>query len=299
MPEKFISEAKQNYIQILNYITKSQQSVIKTATVDISDIIPLARKIVTFMKRSKDLSYYAINYYDPKDLFVSHSANVAIFSTTIGIGLKYSDEELLQLCAAGILHDIGITKIPAQIKNETEEELGKEEIHYFRKHSKLGYESIEKNSEFSEKIAQVALHHHERNDGSGFPDQLSGDDIHPHARIISLIDVYEALIHPRSHRDKLVPPAGIQQIIKNKGNYFSKPILKALINYISIYPIGTYVKLSSDEVARVVDLNSNNPVRPKVRVIYNSKGQKIEPYLLDLVKEPLIHIKKCLPYKIK
>ncbi len=299
MPEKFTSEAKGHYIEILNYITKSQQSVIKTTTVDISDIIPLVRKIVTFMKSSKDLSYYAINYYDPRDLFVSHSANVAIFATTIGIGLKYSEEELLQLCAAGILHDIGIGRIPGKIKNESVEELGRDEIYYFQKHSKLGYECIVKNSEFSENIAQVALQHHERNDGSGFPNHLSGDDIHPHARIISLIDVYEALIHPRSHRDKLVPPAGIQQIIKNKGNFFSKPILKALINHISIYPVGTYVKLSSDEVARVVDLNSNNPVRPKVRVIYNSKGQKIEPYLLDLVKEPLIHIKKCLPVKTK
>jgi len=92
---------------------------------------------------------------------------------------------------------------------------------------------------------------------------------------------------------------GIKQILQRKGNFFSTPMLKALLEYISVYPVGVYVKLISNEIGRVLELSPKNPLRPIVRILYNSKGQKCEPYNLNLVDEHLMSIKQCIPMNQK
>jgi len=291
--------AKMIYTEIINFINKTKKLLHDKSVIEVNSVIPLAEKTVNFMSSSSDLNYYAVNYYDVDDLYISHSANVAIFSTTIGIGLKYKLDDLVLLCASGILHDVGAGRIPGKIVEGDTDNLTKQEIYFFQKHSELGYNSIKKNTPQMEHIANIAFQHHEKFNGTGFPKKLKGDAIHKHAQIISMVDSFESLIHPRRHRDTIVPPVGIKQILQRKGNFFSTPMLKALLEYISVYPVGVYVKLISNEIGRVLELSPKNPLRPIVRILYNSKGQKCEPYNLNLVDEHLMSIKQCIPMNQK
>ena len=289
--------AKDLYHEIINYIKKIHFTLIKNSQTDISEVLLLAERVIGFMAKSKDLNYYAINYYDTNDLYISHSANVAIFSVTMAMGIGYKREELINLCAAAIIHDIGFAKIPEQICEDNIDKLTEKEIISFRDHSKLGYESIIQNSKVSKYIAEIILQHHEKHNGTGFPRELKGEEIHPHARIISIIDIYESLIHPRYRRDIIAPPTGIKQILQKKNDYFSNDMLKSLLKYISIYPVGTFVKLYSNEIGRVIEINSLHPLRPVVKILYDSKGNKIEPFVINLMKESLMTISKCVPVK--
>jgi len=108
--------AKMIYTEIINFINKTKKLLHDKSVIEVNSVIPLAEKTVNFMSSSSDLNYYAVNYYDVDDLYISHSANVAIFSTTIGIGLKYKLDDLVLLCASGILHDVGAGRIPGNLQ---------------------------------------------------------------------------------------------------------------------------------------------------------------------------------------
>jgi len=117
----------------------------------------------------------------------------------------------------------------------------------------------------------------------------------PNSKILSLIDVYEALIHPRDHRDALVPPVGIQELIKQEGKRFSNKLMKALIETISLYPVGCFVHLNTGEIATVVKTNKHFPSRPQVRIMYDKYRQKAKRQIVDLAQNNLLVIEKCIP----
>jgi len=280
---------------MLRYILDKQQELRATGKVDLQDLLQLAEQVVAQMELSDDLNMYAVNYYDVNDITISHSANVAIFSTTLKKGIGAPHADLVPICAAGIVHDLGAARITREIVLKNEDSLSTEEILHFRKHSFLGYKAILDSASQYEHIAELVYQHHERCDGSGFPQGLTKVDMVPEACIISMIDVYESLIHPRGHRDALVPPQGISEILNREVKSFDRTLIKALIEHISIYPVGCYVTLNTGELARVVRTSAKNPLRPAVKILYNKAGERIEPRIYRLIEHPLTTIAKPIP----
>ena len=107
--------------------------------------------------------------------------------------------------------------------------------------------------------------------------------------------MFEALVHGRAYRDGFITYHAIQKIIENKSKQFNVKIIRGLVNSVSMFPVGSYVKLSSDEVARVLSMNRLRPVRPVVEVIEDSDGRKLKvPLRINLEEEPLLYITKPL-----
>ncbi|MBN2602450.1 MAG: HD domain-containing protein [Candidatus Marinimicrobia bacterium] len=241
------------------------------------------------------MNSYAIYYFDTADITRSHVINTAIFTTVLARGIGYKGDDLIRVCATALLHDIGIAKTDVSIINKLIDQLGPDEIKAVKNHSESGYEIITRSDDKLENLAQAVYQHHEKGDGSGYPRQLTDKEMLPIAQILSLIDIYESLIHPRNHRDALIPPLGIQDLIKQEGKRFSRPLMKALIESISIYPVGCYVKLNSGEIAKVFKTNPHLPTRPQVKVLFDAKGQSTSRQVVDLAQENLITIKTCIP----
>ncbi|MFA5729587.1 MAG: HD domain-containing phosphohydrolase, partial [Candidatus Neomarinimicrobiota bacterium] len=127
------------------------------------------------------------------------------------------------------------------------------------------------------------------------PQGLTGDKISEFAKVVGLADVFEALVHGRAYREGFITYNAIQKIIESRGKQFNAKIIRALINGVSMFPVGSMVKLSTDEIARVLSVNSQRPVRPVVEVLIDSDGNKIKnPIRLNLEEEPLIYIVKPL-----
>lgn len=225
---------------------------------------------------------------------VSHSINVVIFALKVGIGLKYDREKLLKLGMAGLLHDVGMIKVPNSIIFK-HGKLTAGEFTIIKEHPIYGYEMVKHLKDEYPQVVEVVLQEQEREDGTGYPQGLTGDKITEFAKVVGLADVFEALVHGRAYREGFITYNAIQKIIESRGKQFHAKIIRALINGVSMFPVGSMVKLSTEEIARVLSVNSLRPVRPVVEILIDAEGNKIKsPIRLNLEEEPLIYIVKPL-----
>ncbi|MDL2237221.1 HD-GYP domain-containing protein [Christensenellaceae bacterium OttesenSCG-928-K19] len=191
-----------------------------------------------------------------------HSLSVAVLSTAIGQSLNLSKSDLKNLARSAMMHDIGKTSVPIDLINKPKR-LTDEEFEIIKTHSANGYKYLEENQIGDKIIRQGVLSHHEKIDGSGYPLRLSGNRIPIFGRIISIADVYDALTSHRPYRTPMPTADAIEYIMGNVGAQFDLDIVKAFLEKIELYPIGTFVKLSNQDLAVV--LNNINPLRPVVK----------------------------------
>lgn len=205
------------------------------------------------------------------DYLFIHTINTLTFSLTIGMALGYDQRKLKLLGKAALLHDVGMSKIPKGILTK-EDKLSDEEIGVIKKHSVIGAElagSIEK------EVIEAIKYHHERNDGSGYPEGLSGDKIPEMARIIAIADVYSALTEDRVYRSKYSYYDAMKIMMQASINALDSKILKRFLNYMPIYPINSLVYLNDGRLGKVVKSNQN-PFRPVVDVEEKGKIDRID-----------------------
>lgn len=283
------------YRQMLSYTAARQAEVKNEQSMNIDDLFSKGEQIVRNLEQSDALINLAILYYDVEDLTISHAVNVAILATKLALNLHYSYDQLVQLAGIALIHDVGAGRVPPEISAKDYKKLTANEIKIFESHSVLGYKAVHRDHPNWNDLAEIILQHHEKCDGNGYPNNLRCEQMKPGARIISMIDTYEVLLHPREHRDALVPPVGIQEIISRKGSCFDSGLVTALIKSVSVYPVGCYVQLSTGETGRVIRTSKNNPVRPVVNLILNAEGKRIPDQALDLSTEYLHSIRRCVP----
>ncbi|MFH1259475.1 MAG: HD domain-containing phosphohydrolase [Elusimicrobiota bacterium] len=229
----------------------------------------------------------------PINYLCGHIVNVVIFSLRLGFALKKSAEELTQLTWAAFLHDLGmIDLLPAAL--ESQKFSVKEKIK-FRSHSVASWEKLQRLNNLpagvKTEIGPIILQVHERWLGQGYPQALREKEIHPLARLLALADTYEALTHPRNWRQRYIPYQAIKLLIEEGGREFDPSLLKSLISSFSLFPTGSYVRLSSGEIGKVVKVFSESPTRPQVRALVNSQGQKIkEEKIVDLSQNYMLNV---------
>jgi HD-GYP domain-containing protein (c-di-GMP phosphodiesterase class II) len=148
-------------------------------------------------------------------------------------------------------------------------------------------------------VAIVARHEQERQDGSGYPQGLKGDQIHEHAKVVGLADVYESLTHKRSYQKIRVPLDAVKEIVTTNRHMFPTRILKGLIQGLSTFPVGSLVRLNSKEIVRVVATNPAFPMRPVVEIIAGPKGERLaSPRRVDLAQNSLVYITESATYDV-
>ncbi|MFC5448886.1 HD-GYP domain-containing protein [Paenibacillus aestuarii] len=222
------------------------------------------------------------NIFSKDSYLYHHSVNVAITCITMGISLGLNKPQLIDLGIGAILHDIGKVSIPLSILNKPGK-LTPEEWELMLQHPMLGFDILRKSDDISLLSAHVALQHHEKEDGSGYPRQLVGDQMHLYGKIAAIADVYEALTAQRSYKPALPPHEAVEYIMGNGGRHFNYDLVKLFCKHMSPYPIGATVQLSSGERGVVSQVNPTNPLRPLLRIIENAGQETLaSPYELDL-----------------
>lgn len=219
-----------------------------------------------------------INLSDIKtmdDYTFSHSVNVCVLSVITGINLGLNQLKIRDLGVGALLHDVGKTLIPPEILNKPSK-LSEDEFEEIKKHTVLGYELLKKNIHISETSAYIALAHHERYNGSGYPSCIEGGRIHLFARIVAIADVYDALTSDRVYRKKICVHEVVEHIMALGKQHFDTDIIQSFILNIAIYPEGTGVLLSNGCRGLVVKVMRHFPTRPVVRILYDSSGNSIQ-----------------------
>lgn len=247
-------------------------------------------KIIDELLNSRDILINLSDIKSVDDYTFEHSVNVCILSLITGIGLGYNSFRLKDLGVGALLHDIGKLKIPEEVLKKPSQ-LTVEEFEEIKKHTIYGYEILKNYENISMISAFIAFGHHERYDGSGYPLQLRGDNIHQCARIVAVADVYDALTSDRVYRKKLKPHEVVDYITSLGTHHFDKEIVDQFVQYIAVYPLGTGVLLNTRERGIVIKVDKNLPTRPVVRIVFNEKREKLDQYYdIDLSKKLNIFI---------
>lgn len=219
-----------------------------------------------------------------------HMVNTAIFAIKIGQGGGCRAEELPWLGLAACLHDVGMSTVPRPIL-EKPGPLTADETTLVRRHPESGFRILQRLGSEFEWLANVALQEHEREDGSGYPRGLKGNEIHEYAKIVGLADAYESLTHFRPHRNKRGAFDAVKELITVQRAKFPDRALKGLIRGLSTFPVGSHVRLNSMEIARIVATNPAFPLRPVIEVVAGPRGEPLAtPRRVDLATNTLFHV---------
>ena len=233
-----------------------------------------------------------------KDNYIyEHSVNVALISARIARELHFSKNKMRTLVMAALFHDIGMMKIPVHMWNK-DGRLKESEYAEIKKHSDYGKEILENLEGIDPTVIKIVEQHQEKIDGSGYPNHLTKNEMHYMTRLIAPMDRYEAQTHTRLWKNKLLPDKAIQQMLDHDGEGYDPHFMKAILRYISIFPVSMMVRLSSGEYGRVVRVNEDTPMRPVVEAIFDRQKKPLpERRILDLSKQLLIHVQNCVEDK--
>lgn len=246
-------------------------------TVNKKELLQETASLISFQSTTIEFFDMLHNMRLNNDSTYAHSLNVALISRMIGIWLDFSPEDLDTLTLAGLLHDIGKTKIPDEILNK-QSKLTDEEFAMIKQHPQYGYDIL-KNQPLDSHIKKAALMHHERCDGSGYPMGFTADEIDDYALIIAIADVYDAMTAARSYREPLCPFQVIAEFEKDGFQKYKPKYILTFLERIATAYQNNRVLLDDGRRAKIVLLNRNRLSKPLVQLDDGS--------YLDLDKSPL------------
>jgi len=249
----------------------------------------LTARLVDALAAGDDLVIRALDGGGGQGSLAAHCVHVAIFAVRIAAGMGLDRSEQEQVALAGLVHDVGMVRLPPDL-TQPRRILTAREQRELERHPEEGFKVLSALGPAYTWLADVAHQEHEREDGSGYPRGLVGDEIGEIARIVALADIYESLTHARPHQRTLVPFDAVRQILTSERGRFSERALRGLMTGLSAFPVGSLVRLSTREVARVVAGNPASPLRPVVEVLCDAAGDRVEGRRIDLAKSALQHI---------
>ena len=230
--------------------------------------------------------------------------DTAILAETIANFMKLPEDYIDDLVIGTLLHDCGMLRISDTILKK-KGQLSDTEMQTVAAHTVYGYKTILSEFMYTERIAMLVLQHHERWDGKGYPNGLNKESIEIGARIIAVVDAFVAMTSQKAYRSALLGYDAMKTLLADKGRRFDYEVIKAMIQSIGVYPIGSIVLMNDTSIARVAGIAPDAPLRPLIRILIdetghqypNNKGKLIDlreyknTFIIKAV-DPLIYSKK-------
>ncbi len=285
---------EQNRFEAKKIIRQTMKNIQVGKYIPTQEIFHAVDNILDDLLNTREIMVNLSDIRSMDDYTFGHCVNVCVLSLITGIAMNYNKEQLRNLGIGAILHDIGKTAIDKELLNKPSS-LTDEEYKVIQNHTVLGYKILKKYPMISGFSTMVALMHHERYDGTGYPLGKGGQAIHEFSRIVAIADVYDALTSDRVYKKKVLPHRAIEYLISMGNHQFDYEIVKKFIAHIANYPIGTIIRLNTGALAIVIDVDKDCPSRPIVRYLNNNtvdKGKKFKE--IKLVDYPSITITEVL-----
>jgi len=259
----------------------------------------LVKDMLDILRQSKNemIQLILLGEWVERRLSVS-AVNCMIISAVIGNTMRLASHRLLQLSTGALMHDVGMLKVEKGIL-EKQGKLSSEELTQIRTHPVTGYQIISKDLRYPEEIALVALQHHEHWDGRGYPRSLKGEDITLFARVVTVADAYEAMVSERPYRNSMIGYSAMKNVLSDNGRHFDPQVLKAFLESMGVFPIGSIVQLNNSSIGRVGENHAEAPLRPKVELLIDELGNQIEgTEIVDLLGKKNLFIVKAIDPKM-
>ncbi len=228
----------------------------------------LVAELASNIVENLDASMWLTQLKSRDEYTAIHSLNVCVLSLTFGRALGLTTDDLNELGLGALLHDIGKMQVPLEILNKPGK-LTTEEFNIMKTHPLKGYEMLLTDNTISTEVLSIVKSHHERLGGSGYPDNLSEQNISYYTKIVSITDVYDAITSDRVYHDGMTPHEGLKRLYEWMPDNFDTELMQAFIRTIGIYPVGSVVELKTGHIGLVVKLSKSHRLKPVVMLIMN------------------------------
>lgn len=257
-------------------------SLVRNKSADFDELNATIEHIIQEIT-AKDIQYNLADIRTFDEYTFSHCISTTVYALLIAKNLNYSKMMMEQLAIGMMLHDIGKILLDSNILYK-KEKLSYIELQYIMQHVIMGYEYIKNNTEIPNASKKVILCHHERLDGSGYPNKLYENQLDEFSKIAAIVDVYDALTSDRCYRKKWKTNKALKFLLENSGTKFDSNLVGILMKNIAIFPNGTTVRLSDGRLALIKEQNPDAPLRPIVKVYADRWGHIIPFEEVDLMK---------------
>ena len=210
------------------------------------------------------------------DYTYMHSVAVCALMVALARQIGLSDVHVRSAGLAGLLHDLGKATIPLAVLNKPGK-LTDEEFAVVRGHPVQGHQMLQMAAKIEPAVLDACLHHHEKIDGSGYPDKLPGTQISLIAKMTAICDVYDAITSDRPYKRGWDPSESLRRMAEWTTGHFDPQLFRAFVKSIGIYPVGSLVRLSSGRVGVVVDQGQGSLTTPQVKVFFSTRQDSIIP----------------------
>ena len=238
--------------------------------------------VVESMTRNPDACIWLARLKQHDQYAYQHSLSASIWAVAMGRQLGLPRRDLRSLAIGCMLMDVGKLRVDQDLLQSSRTLTG-DEAARVREHVTKSMEIVREAGIINQDVADIVAHHHERHDGSGYPDGLVGDEIPPFARIAAIVDTYDAVTSNRNHQQAISPSAAIKLLYQSRNIEFQAELVEVFIQAVGVYPAGTIVELSTGEVGVVVSEYRTRRLKPRVVLLLDADKNRLpEPQTVDL-----------------
>jgi len=286
--EKEMGVAKALMGQVTKLVEDINKSLERDESVDSKQISPLIEGVIDSLKRNDQALATLVNMQRKDKTLADHVFATFSLALSLALKLELDDDAKQTLALAAFFHDSGWLKLPLHL-------LGKKsaysvsESKLVQQHVAVGLKALTKNCELSDLVMRIISEHHENLDGSGYPKKLKESDMHDLSKLFTVVVRYDELVHGLLDIPALTPNGVLVVLYKEaKLGRLDTKTVSALVNILSVYPVGSAVQLSNKEKAVVIDINHAHPKLPKVKVFYDISGMAhSKAKIVDLARQNL------------
>jgi HD-GYP domain-containing protein (c-di-GMP phosphodiesterase class II) len=250
-----------------------------------ADALPIVEEISHSVLRNPGALISLARLKNKDDYTYMHSVAVCALMVSLARQLALDAEQIRQAGLAGLLHDVGKMMIPPDILNKPGK-LTDAEFAAVKNHPAEGYKLLLGGSGITEISLDVCLHHHEKVDGSGYPERLAGEAISLYAKMGAVCDVYDAITSNRPYKNGWEPADAIRKMAEWSVGHFDQRIFQAFVRSVGIYPTGSLVRLESNRLAVVIEQSEKTLLAPKVKVFFSIKSDARIAYETTNLAQP-------------